>query len=83
MPEDLLLTYCRRICASLRNKINAEVYVNPCDDGLITEIYWFDFQYQHIVSKMHALVYRGFSSERIADYIYRSYKKALLEEAFI
>lgn len=83
MPEDLLLTYCRRICASLRSRINAEVYVNSDHSDLDIDIYWGEFQYQCTVSQMHKLVYRGVSSECIADYIYRSYKNSLLSEAFI
>ena len=83
MPEDLMMMYCRRICASLRSKINGEIYVNANGNKIITDISWGEFQYQCITDYVHKLVYRGVSSETIADYIYRSYRKSLLGEAFI
>lgn len=83
MPEDLMWSYCRRICGNLRDKINAEIYVNSCDNEIVTDIYWGEFQFECVIIQMHKLVYRGVSSEEIARYIYKKYKSALLEEAFI
>jgi hypothetical protein len=83
MPEDLLLIYCKRICAILRKKINGEIYVNANGNSIVTDISWGEFQYQCITDYIHRLVYRGVSSETIADYIYRSYRRSLLKEAFI
>jgi hypothetical protein len=85
MPEDLLLIYCKRICAILRRKINAKIYVNGNlnNSEINIEIDWLDFQYLCTIDRVYALVYRGISSEDIAEHVYRNYKEKLLGEAFI
>lgn len=85
MPEDLLDTYCRRICAILRRKINAKIFVNSdlANSEIDIEIDWYDFQYRCTIGRIHILVYRGVSSEDIAEYVYKSYKEKLLGEAFL
>lgn len=85
MPEDLLDMYCRRICAILRRKINARIFVNSdlANSEIDIEIDWYDFQYRCTIGRIHALVYRGISSEDIAEHVYKSYKEELLSEAFL
>ena len=85
MPEDLLDMYCRRICAILRRKINARIFVNSdlANSEIDIEIDWYDFQYRCTICRIHALVYRGISSEDIAEHVYKSYKEKLLGEAFL
>lgn len=83
MPRDLLETYCRRICGYLRDRINAEIYVNGDVDEVVTDIQWGEFQFRSIISHLHRFVYSGISSEQIAEHIYKKYKSALLSEAFL
>lgn len=83
MPEDLLLTYCRRICAILRKRINGKIYVNPDENDIVVDICWRDFQHQCRISNMHSLVRDGVSSELLANYVYKSYRESLLKEAFL
>lgn len=83
MPEDLMMTYCRRICGYLRDRINAEIYVNGDVDEVVTDIQWGEFQFRSIISHLHRFVYSGISSEQIAEHIYKKYKSALLSEAFL
>ena len=83
MPKDLLEMYCRRVCGYLRDRINAEIYVNGDIDDIVTDIQWGEFQFRSIVSHMHKFVYSGIGSEQIAEHIYKKYKSALLSEAFL
>ena len=83
MPEDLMELYCRRVCGNLRSRINAEIYVNSDKDDMVIDIYWGEFQYQQVFSQMYKLVYRGISTDNIADFIYNNYRQKLLQEAFI
>lgn len=82
---ELFDIYCRRICAILRRKINADIYVNSNigNDEIFIEIYWCDFQYYCCISKLHTIIHRGISSEDIADWIVKDYKSDLLKEAFL
>ena len=83
MPVELLETYCRRICAMLRKRINGTIYVNGTYDEIVTEITWSDFQYQIVINNVSNMIYRGISSEYISRWICEDFKNAMLKEVFV
>lgn len=85
MPEDLMDTYCRRICAILRKRINASIFVNPCsyiEDAIEVRIKRGDLHYTQIIPNMSYVVQHGESSTLIADKIIANYKAGIIKEIF-
>lgn len=85
MPEDLMDTYCRRICAILRKRLNASVFVNPSpyiEDAIEVKIKRGDLQYKQIIPDMPYIVQHGESSTLIADRIIANYKASIIKEIF-
>ena len=86
MPEmiELLNVYCSKIYKNLKERINADIFIErACDDQIDIDIIWNDFEYLAVLTHVQDLICAGCSTKVIANYIYKQYRRELINSAFL